>query len=522
MFNAPMSRRSALLSGAALAGSALLLSGNQANAATENKKPNDWGGTGAEGARVEHDANPLPPGEPGKDYTPTITPNGSTLPYTVVDGVKVMHLIAEEVEHEFAPGLKAICWGYNGQVHGPTIEAVEGDRVRIYVTNRLAAPTTIHWHGIILPSGMDGVGGVSQRAIAPGETFKYEFTLRQHGTLMYHSHHDEMTQMAMGMMGMFVVHPRGLPKEDRPDRDFVLLSSEWKIVPGTYRPDPNEMTDFNVLTFNAKSFPGTDSLVCKLGDKVRIRLGNLSMMSHHAIHLHGYYYLVTETDGGQIPESAQWPETTVIMPTGSTRTIQFVADNPGDWVMHCHMLHHVMNQMGHGIPNTVGIASEGLDERVRQLLPGYMTMGQAGMGDMGDMGMAVPQNSIPMVGARSPKDYITMGGMFTILKVREQLPNGYEKDPGWYIDPPGSLADLASSGDLRRDGIDPNRKTTDAARKAVPGTLTGHQHGQMAPPAATQPDAPSGTVYTCSMHPEVISDKPGKCPKCGMKLIVKK
>ncbi len=522
MFKAPMSRRNALLSGAAIAGGALLLRGNEAKAAPDNKKPNDWGGTGAEGARAEPDPNPFPPGEPGKDYTPTITPNGSTLPFTVVDGVKVMHLIAEEVEHEFAPGLKAICWGYNGQVHGPTIEAVEGDRVRIYVTNRLAAATTIHWHGVIVPSGMDGVGGVSQRAIQPGETFKYEFTLRQHGTLMYHSHHDEMTQMGMGMMGMIVIHPRGLSKEDRPDRDFVLLSSEWKIVPGTYRPDPNEMTDFNVLTFNAKSFPGTDSLVCKLGDKVRIRLGNLSMMSHHAIHLHGYYYLVTETDGGQIPESAQWPETTVIMPTGSTRTIQFVADNPGDWVMHCHMLHHVMNQMGHGIPNTVGVASEGLDERVRQLLPGYMTMGQTGMGDMGDMGMTVPANSIPMVGGRSPKDIITMGGMFTILKVREQLPDGYDKDPGWYVDPPGSLADLASSGDLRRDGIDPSRKTTDAARIAVPGAVAGHQHGQVEPPAAIQPDAPSGTVYTCSMHPEVIADKPGKCPKCGMKLIVKK
>lgn len=75
-----------------------------------------------------------------------------------------MHLIAEEVEHEFAPGLKALCWGYNGQVHGPTIEAVEGDRVRIYVNNRLPAPTTVHWHGLIIPSGMDGVGGLSQPA----------------------------------------------------------------------------------------------------------------------------------------------------------------------------------------------------------------------------------------------------------------------------------------------------------------------------------------------------------------------
>ncbi len=113
---------------------------------------------------------------------PVVTPNGATLPWHVVAGVKVYHLVAEEVDHEFAPGLKAFCWGYNGRVHGPTIEAVEGDRVRIYVTNKLPAATTVHWHGVILPNGMDGVGGLTQPVIQPGETFRYEFTLRQHST----------------------------------------------------------------------------------------------------------------------------------------------------------------------------------------------------------------------------------------------------------------------------------------------------------------------------------------------------
>jgi FtsP/CotA-like multicopper oxidase with cupredoxin domain len=148
-----------------------------------------------------------PPGEPGKDYTPVITPNGSTLPFRVVGGVKVFHLIAEEVDHEFAPGLRARCWGFNGQVHGPTIEALEGDSLRFYVTNRLAENTSIHWHGLLVPSGMDGVGGLSQKTIEPGETYRYEFPLRQHGTYMYHSHSDEMTQIALGMMGMFIIHP---------------------------------------------------------------------------------------------------------------------------------------------------------------------------------------------------------------------------------------------------------------------------------------------------------------------------
>ena len=393
----------------------------------------------------------LPPGEAEKDYTPVIVPNGVKLPWKVVDGVKVYHLVAEPVKHEFAAGLVAECWGYNGVVHGPTIEAVEGDRVRIYVTNKLGAPTSIHWHGVLLPNGMDGVAGLNQRAIRPGETYKYEFTLRQHGTHMYHPHHDEMTQMAMGLMGLFVIHPRR-PKAERPDRDFAILLSEWRIDPGTSRPNPNEMTDFNVATMNARVFPGTEPIVAKLGERVRIRLGNLSAMSHHPIHLHGYQFRITETDGGQIPESAQHVETTALVQVGSTKTIDFVADEPGDWALHCHMTHHVMNQMGHGFPNMIGVKPGDLDAKVQRLLPGYMTMGQDGMADMAEMGMAVPRNSIAMVGAKGPHDYITMGGMFTVLKVREGLEN-YD-DPGWYENPQGTLASLADTKDLERDGIE--------------------------------------------------------------------
>jgi FtsP/CotA-like multicopper oxidase with cupredoxin domain len=384
-------------------------------------------------------------------YKPVITPNGETLPWKLVDGVKVFHLVAEPVTHEFAPGLVAECWGYNGRVHGPSIEAVEGDRVRIYVTNRLSAPTTVHWHGILLPSGMDGVGGVSQKAIQPGETFKYEYTLKQHGTFMYHSHHDEMTQMQLGMMGLFIIHPKN-PKSPPPDRDYAIMLSEWKIEVGARRPDPNEMTDFNVFTMNGRSFPGTQALLAKKGERVRIRIGNLSTMSHHSIHLHGYYFKVVATDGGEIPEAGQWPETTVHMPTGSTRTVEFVANEPGDWVMHCHMLHHVMTQMGHTFGNLIGINTEGLNKKIKKQVPGYMVMGQDGMGDMGDMGMAVPPNSLPMVGGPGQHDYITMGGMFTILKVREEL-SAEGSDPGWYKSPEGTLAMPAADDELRRDGI---------------------------------------------------------------------
>ncbi len=169
-------------------------------------------------------------------------------------------------------------------------------------------------------------------------------------------------------MGMIVIHPRE-SRMPRPDRDFVLLSSEWKIVPGTSRPDPMEMTDFNILTFNGKVYPATAPLVAKIGDRVRIRLGNLSAMDHHPIHIHGLFFKVTATDGGDIPESAQWPETTVLVSVGSTRTIEFIADNPGDWPMHCHMTHHVMNQMGHGIPNLIGVKPDEIDNKVQKLLP---------------------------------------------------------------------------------------------------------------------------------------------------------
>lgn len=444
-----MTRRQMLTGAAALAGATALNRPAGAEPAVHPSavpKPADGKPQAAPWTRPPHPE----PGEPGKHYQPTVTLNGSTLPWKLVDGMKVFHLVAEEVrDHEFAPGLKARCWGFNGQVHGPTIEVVEGDRVRIYVTNKLPEATSVHWHGIFLPNGMDGVGGLTQRAIPPGETFKYEFTLWQHGSYMYHSHHDEMTQMALGLMGLLVIHPRE-PSGPPPDRDFAYLLSEWKLLPGTHRPDPNEMRDFNLLTLNGRCFPGTAPMVVKTGDRVRIRIGNLSAMDHHSIHFHGHTWWVTETDGGVIPESARWPEVTVIVPVGSTRTVEFIANNPGDWAFHCHMTHHVMNQMGHDLPNLIGIDTDKLDARIRKSVPGYMTMGHTGMAEMSDMGMKVPRNSLPMIGARGPYDTITMGGMYTNIKVRDQL-ESYDKDPGWYEMPPGTRAEAASEEELQRD-----------------------------------------------------------------------
>ncbi|HEU4417410.1 MAG TPA: copper oxidase [Planctomycetota bacterium] len=394
-------------------------------------------------------AGALPPGLPFVDYRPVETPDGTTLPFKIVGGVKVFHLVVEPVRHEFAPGLQGNCWGYNGRVHGPTIEAVEGDRVRIYVTNELDAPTTVHWHGLFLPNGMDGVGGLTQRSIEPGETFRYEFELRQHGTYMYHSHHDEMVQMAMGMMGMIVIHPRN-PTGPLPDRDFVYMLSEWALKVGTERPDPNEMKDFNVLTFNGKVYPATAPMVVRTGERVRIRLGNLSAMDHHPIHIHGHAFTVVATDGGEVPPGARWPETTVVVATGQTRTIEFVADAPGDWAMHCHMTHHVMTQMGHDIPNLLGVDASRFDEKLAAAVPSYLDMGKSST-DPHAPDETLPKNSQPMVGGQAGFGYVTMGGMVTVLKVRDGIAD--YADPGHYVHPPGTVAEVASSEDLRRDGI---------------------------------------------------------------------
>src|SRR6266581_78840 len=374
----------------------------------------------------------------GGGRTPVITPNGTSLPYRMENGVKVFHLTAEPVKREFVDGFTVNCWGYNGMSPGPTIEAFEGDRVRIYVTNKLPEGTSIHWHGFILPNGMDGVSGLTQAKIAPGETFAYEFTLKQTGTLMYHPHFDEMTQIALGMHGFFVIHPRDAAVR-RADRDFAIFLNEWFIKPGTATPDPTVMFDFNVFTFNSRVFPGTDPMLVRIGDRVRIRVANLTMDSH-PMHIHGHRFFVTGTDAGPIQQSAWIPENTVNVPVGATRDIEFVADNPGDWAFHCHKSHHTMNQMGHGLPNLLGVDATNTEQRLNALTPGTMVMGTTGMGDMSEMQqmMATPRNSIAMRGGDGPHGAIDMGGMFTVVKIRKQI--DYDRDPGWYQQPRGTSA----------------------------------------------------------------------------------
>jgi manganese oxidase len=381
---------------------------------------------------------PPPPPPNGRPFHPIVTLNGWSAPWRMKNGWKEFHLIAEPVVREIAPGMKANLWGYNGSSPGPTIEVVEGDKVRIFVTNKLPEHTTIHWHGQRLPNGMDGVAGLSQPPIPAGKTYVYEFEARRPGTFMYHPHADEVTQMAMGMMGLWITHPKN-PALHRVDRDFGFLLNAYDIDPGSYTPKINTMLDFNLWTWNSRAFPGIDPLVCRLGDRVRIRIGNLTM-TNHPIHLHGHEFEVTGTDGGWVPQTARWPEVTTDIGVGQMRAIEFDANEPGDWSFHCHKGHHTMNAMGHTVPTMIGVDQRQVLKKIITLIPDYMMMGESGMADMSTMHMPLPENTLPMMSGAGSFGSLDMGGMFTTVKIRKDQKNDDYKDPGWYQHPAGTVA----------------------------------------------------------------------------------
>ncbi len=271
---------------------------------------------------------------------PLLTPDLPKLPYKLVDGVKEFHLIAEVVETELMPGRPMTAWGFNGSIPGPTIEVNEGDRVRVIVENRLPEMTAMHWHGFEVPMEMDGSVGLGQDPIQPGGKFVYEWDLHQHGTFFYHSHF--AMQEMMGMIGLFIMHPKE-PYEPAVDHDFGLVLQEWALLPNN--PVPNTLSmEFNWLTFNGKSGPDCTPMIVKQGERVRIRMINIGM-DHHPIHMHGMQFVVTGTEGGRIPAS-QWHDmNTVIVGVAQARNIEFEAKYVGDWMLHCHLPHHMMNQM---------------------------------------------------------------------------------------------------------------------------------------------------------------------------------
>jgi manganese oxidase len=405
----------------------------------------------------------------GRPYHPVVTLNGWSLPWRMNNGVKEFHLVAEPVVREIAPGMRANLWGYNGQSPGPTIEVVEGDRVRIFVTNRLPEHTSVHWHGQRLPNGMDGISGLTQPGIAPGKTFVYEFDARRAGTFMYHPHADEMLQMAMGMMGFWITHPKN-PDFMRVDRDFVFLLNAYDIAPGAATPKVNTMTDFNLWTWNSRAFPGIDALPVRQHDRVRIRVGNLTM-TNHPIHLHGHEFVITGTDGGWTPAASRWPEVTADIAVGQMRAIEFDASAEGDWALHCHKAHHTMNPMGHTVPTMLGVEQADLAARINHLIPNYMAMGSNG-NSMGEMEMPLPDNTLPMAGGRGPYGALDMGGMFSLVKVRKNLAHNDYRDPGWYQPPAGTVA-------YEWQGPAP-------AAATAPDTVSDHHAGSNHLPGATR------------------------------------
>ena len=343
-------------------------------------------------APTQSSAATQPPLAPpnGRPYQPVVTLNGWTLPWRMRDGWKEFHLVAEPVVREMAPGMKANLWGYNGQSPGPTIECVEGDRVRIFVTNRLPEHTTIHWHGILLPSGMDGVGGLTQTQIPVGQDLR----LRVHDEEVRARSCTTRTptrwcRWRWDMMGFIVVHPKN-PGFMRVDRDFVFLINAYDIEPGARTPRVNTMLDFNLWTWNSRVFPGIDHLAVRRGDKVRIRMGNLTM-TNHPIHMHGYDFKVTGTDGGWVRPEAQWPEVTIDVPVGAMRAFEFDAVEPGDWAFHCHKSHHTMNAMGHNVPTMIGVDHRGVAPEDHEPRAGLHGDGRARHGRHGRDGDAAPR-----------------------------------------------------------------------------------------------------------------------------------
>jgi manganese oxidase len=299
-------------------------------------------------------AAPAPPSTPpaqtvrsGKQAafsTPVVTTEVGDLSYTLDGGTKVFQLVAEVLKQKIHPDKTIDAWGFNGSAPGPTIQVNQGDHVRVIFDNHLPEASSIHWHGFEDMVGYDGMPGISQELVKPGGRFIYEFDIHQAGTYFYHSH--MAMQEMLGMLGGFIMHPR-TPYHPHCDKDFLLHLQEYAVLPNNTVPNTMNM-EYNWLLLNGKAGPASTPLIVRQGDRVRIRFVNLGM-DHHPMHLHGYTFQVTGTEGGRIPETAWWPGNTVLVGVAQARDVEIVANRPGDWMLHCHLPHHMMNQMSSNV-----------------------------------------------------------------------------------------------------------------------------------------------------------------------------
>jgi manganese oxidase len=393
-------------------------------------------------------AAPVPPYEFGPGIVPLISPDVPNMPWRLENGVKVFDIRVEHVRTGLIPGRVMDGWGFNGSIPGPTIQVTEGDHVRLNLENRLPEPFSMHWHGLEIPNEMDGMPGISQDPIPPNGRFTYEFTLKQNGTFFYHSH--MAMQEMMGLIGLFIIHPRRA-HTPRVDRDFGLILQEWALLPNNTIPNSLAM-EFNWLTINGKAGPATTPMLVKIGERVRIRVVNLGM-DHHPMHIHGHQFYVTGTEGGRIRTTAVEPANTVLVGVAQARDIEFVADNPGDWHFHCHLPHHMMNQMASMVgplmmshanaprPGTVeaGMGThegQALSDAASTVFGRTINIGAATERNVANMPLAqLPETALSRTGAGAPPNAGMYPGypqdMFMVMDEMVAKPETYGLRPGW-------------------------------------------------------------------------------------------
>jgi len=251
------------------------------------------------------------------------------VPKVLADGTKEFHLTARIAKWEIEPGKIVDAWTYNGMVPGPTIHVNFGDKVRIVVKNELPESTSVHWHGLHVPNGMDGVSDVTQDPIKPGGSFTYAFNVTQRVAVSwYHSHHDGTKQVSSGLWG-------------------AILIGEMPVPAGVH---VNQHVNFQLqdsgtigLTINGKSFPATEPVKAHLGDWVEVNYFNAGTMAH-PMHLHGVDQLVIAKDGFPLP--APYLADTVNVAPAERYTVLVHADALGTWAWHCHIFPHAEGPQG--------------------------------------------------------------------------------------------------------------------------------------------------------------------------------
>jgi FtsP/CotA-like multicopper oxidase with cupredoxin domain len=252
---------------------------------------------------------------------------GNKLAPEVQEGVKVFKLTCKELQWDTGGGAMANAMAYNGTVPGPEIRVSEGDSVRVVVKNEMTQSTSVHFHGVLVPNKMDGVPYLTQPPIKPGETFTYEFTARNPGSHMYHSHHNAAEQVTRGLLAPFIIEPKDKAKDPAHDSDYTLILNDGPMG----------------FTLNGKSFPATQPIVAKLGEKVRIRYMNEGLMIH-PMHLHGLEQVVFAKDGWNL--SQPFTCDTLNIAPGERWDVLVNCHTEGAWAFHCHILTHAESSHG--------------------------------------------------------------------------------------------------------------------------------------------------------------------------------